>query len=411
MVTVVITTPRTPPTSLKQQLLPLATVVVLGGAGYALVGPLLSLFLIKELGANPFQVGSFMLVSALAALAVSTAVGRFSDRRAVRKQLLIVGSLSGTAAYVVFALSREYLLLLLVSVTLAALSSIMVPQSFAYARQSLSASGSSRGPLATSALRTLLSLSWAIAPPLAAIFVERSSFTWVFAGAAVMYALAALAAWYRLPALPKPEPVVLMPDSVAVPSRARGELSLTAVAFVLLQGTTALSVAVLPLFVVDDLGGTAGNAGVAMGVCAALEIPMMLWLGFVAAKIDNRLLVLAGAVLALSYHAVMLVSGEVWHVIAAQLLHALAISALQGIGISYFQDLDPDFPGRATTLFTNTGKAGSMLSGPLLALAQANGYRTAFAIGAVMAVTGLALLLLARPRRAGRPRTDVGAMP
>ncbi len=137
----------------------------------------------------------------------------------------------------------------------------------------------------------------------------------------------------------------------------------------------------------------------------------MLWLGFVAAKVDNRLLVLAGAVLALSYHGVMLVSGEVWHVIAAQLLHALAISALQGIGISYFQDLDPDFPGRATTLFTNTGKAGSMLSGPLLALAQANGYRTAFALGAAMAVTGLALLLLARPRRARRPRTDVGAMP
>jgi SET family sugar efflux transporter-like MFS transporter len=83
---------------------------------------------------------------------------------------------------------------------------------------------------------------------------------------------------------------------------------------------------------------------------------------------------------------------------AAQVLHAVVISAVMGVGISYFQDLAPDRPGYASTLYTNTNKTSAMLAGPLLGLAQHLGYRSAYGMGLAMSVLGLALLLAARRR-------------
>jgi MFS transporter, SET family, sugar efflux transporter len=72
---------------------------------------------------------------------------------------------------------------------------------------------------------------------------------------------------------------------------------------------------------------------------------------------------------------------------------------VMGVGISYFQGLAPDRPGYATTMHTNTLTVGAMVSGPLLGLAQALGYRSAFAIASALTVLGLGLLVVLRSAR------------
>lgn len=381
----------------SRPLLPLAVVSALTAAGYALAGPFLSLFLIRELGSAPFAVGAFLLASSVAALVAGTLVGRLSDRRAVRRALLVAGSLAGAAGYALFAVLREYWLLLAVSVTLGAMASSLMPQTFAYARQSLERTGSTRAPLAISGLRTLSSLTWVVGPPLAAILVGVTGFRGVFALAAVIYLLAAAVVVRWLPELGDPGGGV----AAAGAGGLRAEVVLAAVAFVLLQGATAVGVLAMPLFVTDVLGGTTADAGFVLGLCAALEIPLMLGFGALAVRVDRRRVVLAGAAVALAYYAVVLAAGAVWQVAAAQALHAVVISAVMGVGISYFQDFDPARPGRATTLYTNTANLSAMLSGPLLAVAQHFGYRAAYGIGLAMSVVGLGLLLAARPRPVG----------
>ncbi|XVV00070.1 sugar efflux transporter [Actinosynnema sp. CA-248983] len=373
---------------------PLLTVSLLSGVGYALAFPFMSLFLVKELGASPFATGAFLLCGALSSLVVSTLIGRLSDARAVRRNIMVVASVAGGVGYGLFALIRDYWLLLVVSVALLSVASALMPQLFAYARQVLERTGSTRAPLAISGLRTMMSVSWVGGPPLAAVLIDVSGFAGLYGAAAVICLLGAGVTAFTLT-----EPGVVEPTESATDGTGpRREIVFAAVAFTLLQGATSVGVVAMPLYITDVLHGSTSDAGLVLGLCAAVEIPLMLAFGALGMRVELRRIVLAGGVVALAYYGVMLVTSTTWQVAAAQLLHATVISAVMGVGISYFQDIAPDRPGYATTLYTNTMKVSGMLSGPLLALSAVFGYRSAYAIGLAMSALGLLFLLAARRR-------------
>jgi SET family sugar efflux transporter-like MFS transporter len=375
-------------------LIPLATVSVAVGVAGALALPFTSLFLTTEVGVSPFALGAFLLITPLMGLVASTLIGRLSDSRAIRRNLLVIGALAGTVGYGLFAVLRWYWVLLLVSCTLVAVASSVLSQMFAYARQSAERGDSTRAPLIISSLRTLISLAWVGGPPLAALLIQIGGFTGLYVATAVFYVVVA-ALTLRLPELGEPKSV--RREVLPVP---RGPLIMFAVvAFVMLQGSIALSVTAIPLLVTSDLHGTAGDAGLILGLCAALEIPLMLGFGVLAVKMDHRRLVMIGAVVALAYQALMFTTTSTWQVAVLQVLHAVVISAVTGVGITYFQSLAPDRPGYATTLFTNTLTLGSMLIGPLLGLAKQLGYHTAYLMSLIMSAVGLVFLIMARTRR------------
>ena len=137
----------------------------------------------------------------------------------------------------------------------------------------------------------------------------------------------------------------------------------TSAAFVLLQCAGSLGVMSMTLFVSVDLKGDVSDAGLILGLCAGLEIPLMLLFGALAARRSLRRLVLIGAGIGVAYFAVMALTGAVWQVAVAQVLNACSIAAVHGLGISYFQDLMPTQLGRATTMFTNTYRISVMLAG------------------------------------------------
>ncbi|WP_309110896.1 sugar efflux transporter [Saccharothrix sp.] len=371
---------------------PLLTVSLLSGVGYALAFPFMSLFLVKELGASPFATGAFLLCGALSSLVVSTLVGRLSDARAVRRNIMIIASIAGGVGYGLFAVIRTYWLLLLVSVALLSVASALMPQLFAYARQVLERTGSTRASLAISALRTMMSVSWVGGPPLAAVLIDISGFTGLYGAAAVICLLGAGVTAFTLTEPGSAEPTESTTDGTGP----RREIAFAAAAFALLQGATSVGVVAMPLYITDVLRGSTSDAGLVLGLCAALEIPLMLAFGALGMRIELRRIVLAGGVVAPAYYGVMLTTSTTWQVAAAQVLHATVISAVMGVGITYFQDIAPDRPGYATTMYTNTMKVSGMLSGPLLALSAVFGYRSAYAIGLVMSALGLLFLLATR---------------
>jgi SET family sugar efflux transporter-like MFS transporter len=378
-----------------RSLVPLALVSAAVGLGAALAFPFMSLFLSTEVGAGPVALGTFLLVTPLASLVASTLLGRLSDARAVRRTLLIVGAVTGALGYGLFAVLRNYWVLLLVSATLVAVASSLLPQMFAYARQVLERGGSTKAPLIVTGLRTVISLAWVGGPPLAAVLVARTGFTGLFTATAVVFGVVALLA-LRLPEVAAAPPAE--EDAEPVVAGPPPRMALSVLAFVLLQGAISLGVVTLPLFLTEQLDGTTTDVGLVMGLCAALELPLMIGFGVLATRMDHRRLVLSGAVVALGYFAAMLLVTTTWQVAVAQVLNATLISAVMGIGISYFQSLSPERPGHATTMFTNSATVATMLSGPLLAVAQVLTYRTAYGMSLVMSVLGLALLLMARPR-------------
>jgi SET family sugar efflux transporter-like MFS transporter len=240
----------------------------------------------------------------------------------------------------------------------------------------------------------LISVSWVAGPPVAAALVALTGFGGLFVATAVFYAVIALITLW----LPELGSAPTKSDRHPVKPGLRAEVVYASAAFTLAQGSVALSVMAIPLFVTTELNGTTSDAGLILGLCAALEIPLMIAFGALAMKMDLHRLVCFGAAFALAYHALVLVSSSVWQMAALQLIHALVISAVMGVGISYFQTLAPDRPGHASTLFSNTNTAGAMLAGPLLGVAQQFGFRTAYAMSLAMSVIALVFLILARPK-------------
>lgn len=388
-------------------LLPLATVGTLVGIGSALTGPFISLFLIVELEAPPFAVGAFLLLTHGSMLVVGTYAGRWSDTRAVRRAVLVIGGLSGAVGYLLFAVLRDYWVLLAVGVTFTAVATTQLPQVFAYGRHVME--GSTRAPLLTSALRMLFSFTWIIGAPLGALLISGVGFGWLFGMTAAVCALTAVVSllW-----LPEP-PVAYRPDDVVRAPAHRAELLLVAVAFVLLQGATSLDALTLPLFVTMELGESTRTAGLVLSLCAALELPLMLGLGALAMRVAPGLLIRVGVVAGAAYYAIALSADSVGQFVAAQALNAVMISAVGSVGISFFQDLAPARPGYATTLYTNVSKVSGMLSGPLLGLGQQFGHRFSYGLCLAMAVSGLVLLLVARyvnPLKTGARPGDLALM-
>lgn len=398
-------------------LLPLGLVFLAVGIPVATTMPFLSLFLSTAVHAGPVQVTAFLIAMPLAGVLVSTQIGRLSDRRPIRRGLLIVGSAAGFVGCGLTAFVRDYRVLFAVTVTVTALAGTLFPQTFAYARQVLARYGANRAAMGISALRTIFSLAWVAGPPLATLLLQVGGFAYVFGAAAAMYAVAGLVTILWLEPVDAPGPSTATgddgpaPDAPSVREASRRTLLLTAAGFTLLQAPLTLGVQALPLFISSDLGGRVADAGLILGLCAALEIPLMLAMGALTTRIPLRPLMLAGTGCGVAYYLVAALTTGVPLLAAAQVVNAVFIAAVSGLGISYMQGLLPRYPGRATTLYTNTFPIGAMLAGPLFGAAQHFGFRLAYVMGTALCVAGLLVLLMTRPDSGARDRAPVHAEP
>jgi SET family sugar efflux transporter-like MFS transporter len=78
--------------------------------------------------------------------------------------------------------------------------------------------------------------------------------------------------------------------------------------------------------------------------------------------------------------------------IPMQMLNAFVVAVTSCLGMTYVQDLMPHAPGRATALFFNAARVGSILSGVLSGLlVQAFSYRGTFLFCGLLALCALVL--------------------
>jgi SET family sugar efflux transporter-like MFS transporter len=373
------------------------------GISMSLVMPFLSLFLSTEVHATPGRITLFLVGAPLAGVLVASVIGRASDRFPIRRKILIGAALAGVAGSTTTAFVRDYWVLLGLAVTATAVAGSMFPQAFAYARLVLERDNPDRTAMGISTLRTVFSLAWVGGPPFATVALNAGGFRLLYGLAAVTYGMAALVATFWLKDL-TPTPPRRAPEAARGSDRVRPPrvLLVTLAAFVLLQVPGTLGIQAMPLFIRHDLHGNPSTAGFVLGLCAALEIPLMLGLGSLTTRYQLRTLVLTGVGAGVAYYAIVLLAPNVWVLAGAQIVNAMYISAVAGVGISYVQDLLPGHPGYVTTLFTNTFPIGQAIAGPLLGVSVHFGYRLAYGLGTALCAAGLGLLLVARPRPLGR---------
>ena len=362
---------------------------MMGVAG-ALQAPTLSLFLSREVGAQPFWIGLFYTVNAIAGIGVSLWLAKRSDSQGDRRKLIIFCCLMAIGNALLFAFNRHYLTLITCGVLLASLANTAMPQLFALAREY--ADNSAREVVMfSSVMRAQLSLAWVIGPPLAFMLALNYGFTVMFSIAAGIFTLSLVLIAFMLPSVARVE----LPSENALSMQGGWQDSNVRMLFVastLMWTCNTMYIIDMPLWISSELGLPDKLAGFLMGTAAGLEIPAMILAGYYVKRYGKRrMMVIAVAAGVLFYTGLILFHSRL-ALMMLQLFNAVFIGIVAGIGMLWFQDLMPGRAGAATTLFTNSISTGVILAGVIQgAIAQSWGHFAVYWVIAVISVIALFL--------------------
>lgn len=362
---------------------------MMGVAG-ALQAPTLSLFLSREVGAQPFWIGLFYTVNAIAGIGVSLWLAKRSDSQGDRRKLIIFCCLMAIGNALLFAFNRHYLTLITCGVLLASLANTAMPQLFALAREY--ADNSAREVVMfSSVMRAQLSLAWVIGPPLAFMLALNYGFTVMFSIAAGIFTLSLVLIAFMLPSVARVE----LPSENALSMQGGWQDSNVRMLFIastLMWTCNTMYIIDMPLWISSELGLPDKLAGFLMGTAAGLEIPAMILAGYYVKRYGKRrMMVIAVAAGVLFYTGLILFHSRL-ALMTLQLFNAVFIGIVAGIGMLWFQDLMPGRAGAATTLFTNSISTGVILAGVIQgAIAQSWGHFAVYWVIAVISVIALFL--------------------
>ena len=360
---------------------------MMGVAG-ALQAPTLSLYLSREVGAQPFWVGLFYTVNAIAGIVVSLGLAKRSDNRGDRRKLIMFCCLMAVGNALLFAFNRHYLTLITCGVLLASIANAAMPQLFALARE-YADSSAREVVMFSSVMRAQLSLAWVIGPPLAFMLALNYGFTAMFSIAAVIFVISLTLIALTLPSVARVEqPADVVQNQIS--GWKDSNVRMLFIASTLMWTCNTMYIIDMPLWISSDLGLPDSLAGILMGTAAGLEIPAMILAGYYVKRFGKRRMMVTAVAAGVLFYVGLIFFHSHTSLLVLQLFNAVFIGIVAGIGMLWFQDLMPGRAGAATTLFTNSISTGVILAGIIQgALAQSFGHFSVYWV-----IAGISLVTL-----------------
>ncbi|MFB4788994.1 MFS transporter [Enterobacter hormaechei subsp. xiangfangensis] len=345
---------------------------MMGVAG-ALQAPTLSLFLSREVGAQPFWVGLFYTVNAIAGILVSLWLAKRSDSQGDRRKLILFCCAMAVG-----------------NALLASLANTAMPQLFALARE-YADSSAREVVMFSSVMRAQLSLAWVIGPPLAFMLALNYGFTAMFSIAAGIFVISLALIAFALPSVARVEQTADKPLT-QVSGWQDKNVRMLFIASTLMWTCNTMYIIDMPLWISSDLGLPDKLAGILMGTAAGLEIPAMILAGYYVKRFGKRKMMVVAVAAGVLFYLGLILFHSREALLALQLFNAVFIGIIAGIGMLWFQDLMPGRAGSATTLFTNSISTGVILAGVIQgALAQSYGHGSVYWVIAAISVVTLGL--------------------
>lgn len=389
----------------------LASVVL--GVSYSFVMPFMSLFGTRAARMSPFGFGVFMTIVSLSGIVLSTWLARRSDLTRRRKPILALGALSGAIGYAGYAFLREPILLTICGVVFIGVSSVTFSQLFAYARDLLldHRTPPRHIPLYMNVFRSAFALAWTAGPAVAAWVMSYYSFTGTFlvaAGCLFVFALVVLRALPEVSQTPLASAegtsvtVERSPEAVSLRETLKApKIRASFVAFVLYFVASTMGMLNLPLLLVETIGQSEREVGIAYSVAPFFELPFMYYVGVLATRMRHDRIIALTLGLATAYYLSLSVVTSALQVYGAQILSALIVSVTGGVAITFFQDFLPGQAGTATNLYSSAQRLGSTVGYLAFgALSGSQGHRAVFVACAGLALVSAALLALSGPAEA-----------
>jgi len=337
--------------------------MLLMGISISITIPFLSLYATQELGMSTGAFGIFMAVSSLSGVIVNTAIAKSSDGKLDRKWIIIIAMISSAFSYLAFVIFHQYFVLLITVTFFGGIGAASMPQIFAYAQASATASESDDITFAMSTLRSLFSLGFLIGPLLGTIILSAMDYKGLFISTALIFLLIAFLVYFFLrnsKPMSNSNPIKQITNAKTYTIKDK-IIALPFIAFILLFGINNINGINTPLLIVNDLNGTQTDVGLVASICAGLEIPIMIVLGALGKKVSNLTLIISACFIGMSYHLLLTFSSSPWNVIVLQIIQAIQVAIVMGNGLSYFAEIFPNAPGIASTFYANGQTLGKLL--------------------------------------------------
>ncbi|ORF30875.1 sugar efflux transporter [Snodgrassella alvi] len=373
----------------------LVAAFIIGIAG-ALQAPTLSRYLAEDVKVNPYQVGLFYSINAVAGIVISFLLAQYSDNKGVRRNIILFCCLMGIGNCITFAFSRQYFILVTVGIFFSAFTSAAMPQIFASAREYTDKTGRNV-VVFNGILRAQLSLAWVIGPPLSFALAVNYGFTIMYLSAAAMFFVAMLIVFLCFPVIKRPTSVTKKQEPKEKIFN-NPNVILLFIASISMGTANMMYLIDMPLYIDDILPGSPSLPGHLMGIAAAIEIPAMLIASMLVPRFGNKNLICFAVICGIIFYIGMVSTQNEWMLIGLQFFNGLFIGIIASIGLIYFQDLLPKRTGVASTLFNNCISCSIILAGMLQGVISANfGHQSIYTISLAMVILSFILCLIIQP--------------
>lgn len=373
----------------------LVAAFIIGIAG-ALQAPTLSRYLAEDVKVNPYQVGLFYSINAVAGIVISFLLAQYSDNKGVRRNIILFCCLMGIGNCITFAFSRQYFILVTVGIFFSAFTSAAMPQIFASAREYTDKTGRNV-VVFNGILRAQLSLAWVIGPPLSFALAVNYGFTIMYLSAAAMFFVAMLIVFLCFPVIKRPASVTKKQEPKEKIFN-NPNVILLFIASISMGTANMMYLIDMPLYIDDILPGSPSLPGHLMGIAAAIEIPAMLIASMLVPRFGNKNLICFAVICGIIFYIGMVSTQNEWILIGLQFFNGLFIGIIASIGLIYFQDLLPKRTGVASTLFNNCISCSIILAGMLQGVISANfGHQSIYTISLAMVILSFILCLIIQP--------------
>lgn len=368
-----------------------------------------SLFLADAVRVGPLLIGAYFTGCSVAGIGVNLGTGWLSDRLTDRRIPLAATALAGVAGALLFMVVRHYAVVFVTGAVLIGLNGGYLSQLFAYVKEFVEATGRELAPF-SSGVRAVISAGWIVGPPAGLFLLSQWGFGFLYATVAGLLLLTALLGRWFLPALPAPP---TPPPDEGANNRRPGMRRIIATVpgrtWLLIGSVIAVNVADqmylidIALYVTKDLHLSPTLVGLMAGICAALEIPLMMLVGRYADRIGRLRLVIAAAVVAVLFFCLLPGFGSIPVLIALQLPNAVWTAVIMNIPMVMVQDEVPGGAGAVSALYSINFTVAQLLGGAVTGVvADEVGYGNVFWICAglcALATVFLLCRLASRPER------------
>ena len=341
---------------------------------FAFVIPIMSLFIVNELNAEPALIGIYTSSAALATMVISQKLTGLIDKGVSGKILLIVCLCGIVSATIAFSLATEFWHALLIGCILMPVASSSIPVILSIIRKYADSTGKNSARL-NSQMRSSVSLLWIFGPPLAFLSVDKLGFDSNFHLSAAIAGIVILLVSMCL--------VSPVNNTENKPTENADKLPgiVWGLGAVILLANLSNSAYIndMPIYLTSELGLPSSYPGILFGFTAAVEIPVMLLSVGWSQRLGKTRTLQIGFIAASLFYVGMFFASSFLALVALQLLNGLFFGIFVGLGITIIQDFAPECIGKASAFYTNAMLVGTMIGTSLMGvISQYFGFRAPF---------------------------------